>query len=166
MNAPTAFSSRRFAHVLDLRVDGPSEPHQCQFGSEFIGGCGGAAWYEYFRDRSTGETYRVRCFDGVNNTKGSFSEVDEARLNRCYFSIIARCHAQADGGAQEVRISLNELIIMRRFTHQEWLESAPGARDGVDSKEGLDGGQVGHCHGVTVVCDLTLKDDIAVIELK
>jgi hypothetical protein len=54
---------------------------------------------------------------------------------------------------------------MRRFTHYMWLESASGANDGQDSKEGLEGGLVGHCHGVPVICDLSQKDDLPVVKL-
>lgn len=47
-----------------------------------IDGAYGIQWYEYFLDRETGQPYKVRCYDGVNRSKGAFDEEAEAEAAR------------------------------------------------------------------------------------
>jgi hypothetical protein len=151
---------RPFADVFDLRVEGPSERHGVSLGSEYIGGYGGIGWYEYFRDAITGEIYRVHCSDGVDGGKDAHSDQDGAWLGKCYSAIVKRCHLEASLGHSEIYISRNERTIMQDMTHSVWLESSPKKNDGEQSRDGLEGGLVGHCHGIPVICDLAREDDL------
>src|SRR3989344_4367931 len=49
--------SRHIAGIFDLPIPGPSERSDVATGIE---------WWDYFKDAKTGETYKVRCWDGVN----------------------------------------------------------------------------------------------------
>jgi hypothetical protein len=68
---------RRWAKVEDeaLNIDaGTMGDHPS---NDAIGGYFGVAWYEYFKDHATGETYKVHCYDGVYRSKGAFTDEDE-----------------------------------------------------------------------------------------
>lgn len=159
MTAPAVIPNRTFAGLFDLSTDGPTNDHGVCPGSEYIGGYGGVGWYQYYTDAKTGEVYSVRCTDGVNGGRGPRSDANEEWLTRCYYEVISRCHREAKLGKTEIRISRNERAVMHGMTHDRWLASAPGLMDGVQSKEGLDGGFVGHSHGVPVICDLEKEDE-------
>lgn len=164
MVATGAEDSRSYAGVFDLRVEGPTETRSQGYNPEYIGGSSGISWYEYFEDAATGEIYKVYCSDGVNYSKESRSPRDAVWLHDCYDAIVARCAAQARAHAptdeSPIFISRNERVIMQGFTHAKWLASLDDKSDGKQSNEGLDGGFVGHCRGVPVICDLTLKDQL------
>jgi len=151
---------RRWAGVFDFPVEGENTTHGVDPSSDAIEGYYGLGWHEYFRDARTGEVYRVRCSDGVNGGKGAYSDDDARWRNAIYNAIVARCHEAARDGATEIRISRNERAVMQGFTHAVWLESSERAADGKQSNDGLEGGLVGHCLGVPVVCDLDLKDNL------
>lgn len=151
--------SRHRADVFDLRVEGPKETHGVGFGNEYIGGCSGIGWWEYFRDMKTGEVYKVHCSDGVNGGNDSYTDKDMMYRRRCFDAIVARTHAETKTGQTVIYVSKNEWIIMDNHAHYSWLESAEGKRDGEQSKENaLEGGFIGMCRGIPVVCDLKRKD--------
>ncbi len=158
MTVSSEIPNRPFAGVFDLPTSGPSKEHGVDPGSDYIGGYGGVGWYQYYIDSQTGETYSVRCTDGVNGGRGPYSESDQQWRHRCYWAIIQRSRREATSGKSEIRISRNERAIMQDVTHRFWLESGPDKRDGVQSEEGLNGGFVGHCYGVPVICDLEKED--------
>ena len=152
-------SSRRFADVFDLRVEGDEQVHGVNFSRHAIGGAYGIGWYEYFVDAKTDEKYIVHCSDGVNGGKDAHTDEDCKWRHDCYLTIIARTHAETKTGQTAIYISRNEWVIMQGFMHCMWLESEEGKRDGEQSKEdALNGGFVGMCRGIPVVCDLKRED--------
>lgn len=153
-------TSRSRAHIFDLRIEGPEENRAVNPSSDAIGGAYGVGWSEYFVDRNTGEIYKVHCSDGVYGGRDSHTNEDLAWMNTIYNAIVKRSHEAAASGAAEVRISRNERTIMQNFVHTHWLESAPNKRDGKKSNEGLEGGLVGHCHGIPVICDPEQEDNL------
>ena len=152
---------RTFAGVFDLRVEGDENAHGVGQSNDAIGGFYGVGWYEYFKDAETGQVYRVHCSDGVNGGKGAHSDTDENWLNAIHYAIVARCHKEAKSGATEIRISRNERVVMQGFDHRFWLKSSEGACDGQQSNDGLEGGLVGHCLGVPVICDMDQEDNFS-----
>lgn len=151
--------SRGYANVFDLRVKGDEKTHGVGPGSQYIGGYSGMGWYNFFVDHKTGEKYKVHCWDGVNGGKDAYSDKDEEWRHKCYEAIIARTHAETKTGQTVVCISRNEWVVMQGFIHCTWLESEEGKRDGEQSKEdALNGGFVGMCRGIPVVCDLKRED--------
>ena len=153
------FPSRHHADVFDLRVEGQKQTHGVGFGNEYIGGCSGIGWYEYYRDRNTSEVYKVHCSDGVNGGKDAYTDKDMGWRQDCYDAIIARTHTETKTGQTVIYVSRNEWVIMNEFIHAVWLESAEGKHDGKQSKENaLEGGFIGMCRGIPVVCDLNRED--------
>jgi len=149
-------ASRRYANVFDLPIEGPENVRGCDASNEAIGGCYGVGWNEYFQDANTGEQYVVNCSDGVNGGKGAYSDKDEGVRQEYYQALCVRFREEAASGALEIRISRNERFVMQGFTHAALLESGHDQLDGKQSKEGLEGGLVGHFHGIPVICDLEL----------
>lgn len=142
--------TRDFAHVFDVRVRSSKNTHGVPFG---IG------WYEYYADRNTGEKYKVHCSDGVYSGKSAHTNDDLRWLEQCYNAIIARTHNETKAGQTTIYISRNEGAIMNNFTHAKWLESEVGKLDGKQSNIYLlEGGFVGMCRGIPVVCDLKRED--------
>jgi len=150
---------RRWAGVFDLPVQGDESTHGVDPSPDAIGGCYGIGWYEYFKDANTGEVYRVHCSDGVNGGKDAYSEKDACWRYDIHDAIVTRCHEAAKNSMAEVRISRNERVVMQGFTHARWLESSKGACDGEQSSNGLEGGLVGRCCGIPVICDLNQGDN-------
>ncbi len=146
-----------YAGIFDLRVDGPANERAEDFSPDAISGAFAMGWDEYFRDTTTGEIYCVHASDGVNGGKSIYTPADERRRELYYRSIIERTHGQAARGAGEILISRNERALMQGFIHSGWLDEAS---DGKQSKDGLEGGLVGHCHGVPVICDLVRADEL------
>jgi len=149
--------SRARAGIFDLRVSS-GETHGVSPSPDAIGGFYGIGWQEYYQDAETGEMFSVHCSDGVDGGNGPYSEEDEALRSAYHDAIETRCHEEADSGAKEIRISKNERALMQGFTHVRWLESADGLCDGEQSGFGTEGGFVGNCHGVPIICDLSAKD--------
>ena len=153
--------SRGYADVFDLRIEGDGKTHGVGAGSQYIGGYSGMGWYEYFIDRNTGEKYKVHCSDGVNGGKDAHTDKDCKWRHDCYLAIIERTHAETKTGQTVVYISRNEWVIMQGFDHGKWLETAEGLRDGEQSKENvIEGGFIGMCRGIPVVCDLKRVDKL------
>jgi len=152
-------SSRHRAGMFDLPIKGDPNTHGVDSSPEAIGGYYGVGWYEYFVDAKTREVYRVHCSDGVNGGNGAYTNEDERWRSAIYYDVIRRCHEAAKSGATEICISRNERICMEKFVHAVWLESEEGQHDGKQSVDGIEGGFVGHCHGVPLICDLDQKDD-------
>lgn len=151
--------SRSFAGVFDVKI-GNSETQGHGPDSDAIGGFRGMGWYDYYRDAETGEEYQVYCWDGVDGGTIGLTDADEAWAQRCYEEILRRTHALTEAGAAKVRISRNERALMQRYTHATWLRSGPGKFDGKQSQDGLEGGLVGYCDGVPIICDLEQEDNL------
>jgi hypothetical protein len=151
---------RHIAGLFDLRVTGPDDVHGSGPSSDAIGGFYGIGWWSYFKDATTGEVYGVHCTDGVNGGHGPYSHKDEVYRSSCYRVLLSRFRSASKNGASEIRISRNERVLMNGWTQARFLESAEGLHDGKDSQEGLEGGFVGHFHGLPVICDLTLQDNL------
>lgn len=143
---------RTFANLFDLPIKEGS--------GESGGGDRGVWWMEYFKDSATGEIYQVRCSDGVNGGRGAYVPEDEAYLTICYKAILGRFRAADKDRNPEIRVSRNERVLMAGWSHSELLASAEGLHDGKKSESGLDGGLVGHFHGIPVICDPELADDL------
>jgi hypothetical protein len=152
-------ASRNFAGVFDIPIS-ESDAYGIQESNEAIGGHYGIAWKEYFRDAGTGEVYSVHCRDGVHGGKGAYSDKDEEWRQACYYAIIERSHQEAGSGATVIKISRNERILMQGLTHKKWLETAKESHDGQQSQNGLDGGSVGECWGIPIICDLQQEDNL------
>jgi hypothetical protein len=142
--------SRTYANLFDLPIVGPDEHG---------GGETSMWWMSYFKDSATGEIYKVRCWDGENGGRGAYSEKDEAFRQKYYYWLLDRFKDAAKTSVSEIRISRNERALMQGFTHAALLESADGA-NGKQSNDGLEGGLVGHFHGIPVICDLELADNL------
>lgn len=56
--------------VVPVPQDPPYTGHHPN--SEAIGGHYGIQWWEVFKDRTTGELYRVHCYDGTYRSKGPY----------------------------------------------------------------------------------------------
>ena len=143
--------SRIYANLFDLPIEGP-DVHG--------GGETSMWWMSYFKDSTTGEIYQVRCSDGVNGGRGAYSREDEVYRDKCNAAILDRFKTAAQNGDSEIRISRNERMLMAGWNHRKLLETAEGLHDGKDSEDGLEGGLVGHFHGIPVVCDLELADNL------
>lgn len=157
--AVVEISLRQFADIFDLRVDGDEQVHGVNHSREAIGGSFGIGWYEYFIDAKTGEKYQVHCSDGVCGGKDAHTDKDREWREKCYCAIIERTHAETKTGQTAIYVSRNEWVIMQGFMHCTWLETAEGKRDGEQSKENaLEGGFIGMCRGIPVICDLNRED--------
>ena len=156
------FPHRRYAGVFDLRIREEVETatHGVDPSPDAIGGYYGMGWYERYEDADTGEVYEVHCTDGVNGGKSARLPGDEEWLSQCYWAIVERSQRDAKIGCRQINLSLNELKVMRGFTHAVWLQSEEGKTDGQQSETGLNGGLVGHCRGVPVMCDLKQEDNL------
>lgn len=143
---------RNVASLFDVHIPGPPGEKASNYGNSI-------AWYEYFKDASTGETYKVYCSDGVNGGRGAYSLSDEEFLQKYYYWLLDRFKEAIKTSASEIRISRNERALMQGFTHAALLESADGT-NGQQSNDGLEGGLVGHFHGIPVICDLELADNL------
>jgi len=163
--ATGAEDSRPYAGVFDLRVNGLVQHNSGPYDPDYIGGSSGINWWEYFEDAETGEIYKVYCCDGVNYSKDALSPDDTEWLHECYDAIVARCAAQArtQGPTDQspMYVSRNERAIMQSFSHTKWLASLDDKCDGKQSNEGLEGGFVGYCRGIPVICDLARKDQLS-----
>ncbi len=148
---------RNLAGLFDLPIEGPSEIGQGAHSPEAIGGSYSMEWSQYYKDAKTGETYRVRCSDGVYGGHGAYSSKDEKIRQDCYYALVERFTKSAEEGKTEILISKNERAVMQGHTHAFLLEEADGTY-GKQSNEGLEGGLVGHFHGIPVICDLQLQD--------
>lgn len=144
-------SSRTYANLFDLPIQGPDEHG---------GGETSMWWMSYFKDSTTGEIYKVRCSDGVNGGRSAYSREDEIYRDKCHDAILNRFKTAGQNGDSEIRISRNERMLMAGWNHRKLLESAEGLHDGKDSEDGLEGGLVGHYHGIPVICDLELADNL------
>lgn len=147
--------SRNVAGTFDLPLPGP--PEQSEYGHDRI--ATGIEWWEYFKDAKTGEIYKVRCWDGENGGRGAYSDKDEALRQQYYYWLLDRFKEAVKMSASEIRISRNERALMQGFTHAALLENVDGS-NGEQSNDGLEGGLVGHFHGIPVVCDLELADNL------
>lgn len=152
--------SRRVAGIFDLPVSGPKEVWGVDHSPDAIGGSYGVGWWEYFEDAKTSETYRVRCTDGVNGGNSAYTEKDEKVRQACYYGLVKRFRVAAKDREFEIRISRNERSVMQGFTHAALLEEKDGMNNGKQSNEGLEGGLVGHFHGIPVICDLEIEDHV------
>jgi hypothetical protein len=141
--------SKHYADPLDEPVRGPKNTHGVHPSPDAIGGYYGIGWYEYFRDRNTGELYHVHCSDGVNGGKGAYSDKDEQWRERCFKSIKERTLIEADHGVEVIRLTRNEWVVTLGFTRHNWLDE--GDDPVVDSTD--DGTVVGHIKGLPVVID-------------
>jgi hypothetical protein len=159
MTQQDAIPSRHRANMFDIPVKGDGSTHGVDASSEAIGGYYSMGWYKHFKDAETGEVYRVHCSDGVYGGNGSYTNEDERWRQVIYYALVARCHELAKSGVSEIRISRNERVCMQGFTHVVWLESEDGLCDGKQSQDGLEGGFVGHCLGIPIICDLDQEDD-------
>lgn len=157
---PKQVPQRHLAGLFDLPVAGPSEERGSDPSPDAIGGYYGISWWNYFKDASTSEVYRVRCTDGVNGGRGAYLRKDESFRSRCYGVLLDRFRAAANNGDAEIRISPNERVLMQGWTHAFLLESAESLHDGKQSENGLEGGLMGHFHGIPVICDLELADNL------
>ena len=153
-----SFPSRSFAGLFDIPVEGPEEKRAWDHDPEAIGGAYGIQWFEYFKDAKTDEVYRVSCCDGVNGGLGAYSTKDEKARSTCYYALAERFQKSAQEGKTEILISRNERVVMQGHTHAFLLESEEEKGDGKQSKDGFEGGLVGHYHGIPVICDLQLQD--------
>ena len=145
--------AREFAGPFDLRVSGPTEEAGHDYSRNAIGGAYGLAWWEYFKDAQTCEVYRVRCHDGVNSSKSAYSINDDKVRRVCFDGLFVRFRQAESAGATQIVISRNERAVMCGFTCAWLLESVEGKHDGRESQDGLEGGLVGHFHGIPVICD-------------
>lgn len=152
---PDSLPSRKHAGLFDLHLPDPAHDNKTS-------GSNPMYWTERWRDLATGEEYLVTCWDGSASGKLAHSWEDEALLEQFFRQITERCHREAAAGNVQVTISQREWLVMQDFTHSRWLESKPGANDGKQSRDGFEGGPVGMCHGIPVVCDLACKDDLLV----
>ncbi|MBI2642421.1 MAG: hypothetical protein HYW97_01060 [Candidatus Wildermuthbacteria bacterium] len=150
-------SSRRVAGIFDLPVEGPEEVGGVHRSNEAIGGSYGIGWWKYFKDAKTGEIYRVHCTDGVYGGNGPYTHADEKVRQDCYYALLERFRRSAREERSEIRISRNERVVMQGFTHAALLEERDGT-NGKQSNDGLEGGLVGHFHGIPVICDLELQE--------
>lgn len=160
MTTAQAIPVRSFAGVFDIPIKGDSETRGCDPSPDAIGGYYGISWFSFFRDADTDEVYKVSCSDGVNGGKGAYTPEDEEWRQSCYHHIVNRCHTAAEEGASEIRVSRHERALMQGFIHSVWLQSAKGKSDGQQSELGLEGGFIGYCWEVPVICDLGLKDNL------
>jgi hypothetical protein len=152
--------TRSHAGVFDIRMPSPSETHGLNPCSEAIGGYFSMGWYEHFQDAETGELYSVHCWDGVNGGKLAHSWADEEWLQQCYHALLSEFREAERTGAPLIRISRHERTIMLNFTQAILLESSERKADGPETRDGLEGGQVGRFHGIPVICDLTVDDHL------
>lgn len=151
--APKEIPTRTWAGIFDFRVEGPTNQRDENHSPDAIGGAYAIGWDDYFQDAKTGEVYCVHASDGVNGGKSTYSHADEQYRETCYRAIVKRTRDQAASGVSEIRISRNERALMDGFIHTGWLDEG-------QSKEGCEGGFVGHCKGVPVICDLESADDL------
>ena len=151
---------RSLAGLFDIQIEGQKNTTGDHYSSEAIGGAYGIAWSEYFKDSVTGEIYQVRCSDGVYGGSGAYSAQDEAKRSACYYALAERFQQAEKDGKTEIRISRNERVVMDSQTHAYLLETEEGWGDGKQSKDGFDGGLVGHFHGIPVICDIELQDSV------
>lgn len=158
MTANQQIPTRSYAHPLDIPLERESEPRGHDPSPDAIGGYYGIRWEEFFQDRNSGQVYKVSCTDGVNGGKGAYLPRDEAWRLKCFDTIQKNCRDEIKAGSEEIRISRNERVVMQGFIHRFWLESAEGKGDGKQSDQGLEGGLVGYCLGVPVICDLEMAD--------
>jgi hypothetical protein len=157
----THIPSRRYAGIFDIPADtGDMSTYGVRPSNDAIGGCYGIRWYQYYQDAQTGEIYRVHCHDGEYGGKLAYNDEDETYRLKCYRAIVNWCHKLVQDGESEIRMSRNEVAVMQNMTHNEWLETEPGKRDGKYSRNDLSGGLVGYCRGIPIICDLTLEDDL------
>jgi hypothetical protein len=145
---------RSFAGVFDLRLKGPTKTYGTNYSPEYIGGCGGIYWFEYYRDDETGEVYEVYCSDGVNGGNNAHTVADGCWLNQCYRAIVERCLAESETGQTVIWLSWHERVIMERFTHYGWLDG------GKQSCEPLESRFIGMCRGIPVVWDESREDQL------
>lgn len=161
---PKEVPERHLAAVFDLPVDGPDHRHGVGHSPDAIGGCYGIGWWSYFKDTTTGEVYRVYCSDGVNGGRGPYSSKDEGYRYDCYRAMIERFRSAAERKASEIRISRNERAVIQGYTHATLFETGDNRRDGEQSNKGLEGGLVGYFHGIPVICDVVLFDNLPLRE--
>lgn len=153
--------TRQYAHVLDVQIPGPDEVRGCDASRDAIGGYYGIQWYSYFCDRTTGEIYKVCQSDGVNGGKSAYRDIDEQWRQDVYYNVLRpRFKKMAEMGEAQITISRSERIVMQGFVHATMLETAAGACDGKQSDTGLEGGLVGHYHGIPVICDINQDDTL------
>ena len=154
--------SRHYAHVLDIQIPGPEDRHGVDPSPDAIGGYYGIGWYSYFRDRNTGEIYKVHESDGVNGGKGAYRDTGEKWRHDIYHNVlIPRFRKVAADDGTEITISRNERVAIQGFIHAVLLESEKGNADGKQSDAGLEGGLVGHYHGIPVMCDVNQDEVLA-----
>ena len=72
---------RTWADPRDESVPGDSETFGVRPSPDAIGGYYGIGWHEFFRDRNTGEVYKVRCTDGVYGGRGPYPPSREEEYN-------------------------------------------------------------------------------------
>lgn len=135
--------SRINASLFDLPIKGPDEHG---------GGETSIWWMDYFKDATTGEIYKVRCTDGVNSGRGAYSREDEAYWEKCHTAILNRFKTATQNGDLEIRISRNERVLV-------WQAGIIASKD---SECCLEGGLVGRFHGIPVICDLNLADNLPI----
>ena len=156
---PDQMAQREYAGVFDLRIGTSNSHGYGSFGSEYIGGCSAIGWWEYFMDSTTGEVYKVHCWDGIDGGKDSHSDRDRSWLHACYRAIVMKCHTEAETGQTVIWLSRHERVIMEGFTHHGWLDTEPNEKYARQSHGGLgDDGFVGMCRGIPVVCDDNRED--------
>ena len=155
--------SRHLAGLFDLPIEGPPESGPGSHSPEAIGGSYSCEWNQYYKDAKTGEVYKVRCSDGVYGGHGAYSSKDDRIRQTCYYALVDRFIKAADEGKTEILISKNERAVMQGHTHAFLLEESDGTY-GKPSNDGLEGGLVGHFHGIPVICDVTLADVLLPVE--
>jgi hypothetical protein len=156
--------TRQFAHPFDRPVKTPNdnETHGVGRNSDAIGGYNGIGWYETFRDRKSGELYRVRCSDGVNGGKSAHTDEDCGWIERCRREIIKRTKHEAESGVNSISISSEEWAVMLNFTFTLWLDNVQGQKSSTvgDLNCHLDDGQIGTINGVPVIVVPSLEDGL------
>jgi len=149
--------TRQFAHPFDRRVitENDAETHGVGRNSEAIGGYTGIGWYETYRDRLTGELYRVHCSDGVNGGKSAHSDEDCGWMESCRRDIIKRTKHEAELGVYPIFISSNEWAVMCKFIFALWLDYMEGQKYTTvgDANHHLDSGVIGTINNVPVIVD-------------
>lgn len=157
---------RQYAGLTDRPVEMKSETHGVDASPDAIGGYYGIGWHEAFRDRRTGELFRVFCSDGVNGGKVSRSDRDLAHAGQCYRAIRKRTTAQAEAGVRVIELSTGEWNIALGHTFSYWLDGVPGEKYSTvgDANRHLDEGQIGTISGIPVVVNPSKRDDLPTYE--
>lgn len=152
--------NRHYADPMDRPIKTDSKgTHGVSPSSDAIGGYQSVGWYETFRDRKTGELYRVHCSDGVNGGKSSHSNEDENWRRLCYGFIIERTRAEAKAGVAEIQLSTTEWNIMLGYTHALWLDPKEHEQYG-EGDRSKDEGVIGHLKGIPVVVNPQKEDQL------